>query len=590
MFEFISSKFKNTVPGREKDRTDSEKKASSPSRESTGTYYRRLRRRLYVWVLIAYLVPLLILGIYFQFQFNFTLKESGKLHLINLAESQRNIIDLFLQERIVNIYNLFHGTDFRLSPSPEEMRRYLERLRGMNDSFVDVGFLDNRGMQIGYAGPYPYLQGRDYSGENWFQKLFKTDQQYYISDIYYGFRRIPHFTIAVKQIFDGKPYVMRATLDPDKFYMFLRTIGKERSENSSLINDKGIYQLVDPYRGELLGQSDYVPPRRPLSGTKEIDIDGSTVLVAYIWLKEVPWVLLIREPLEIAYAHMYRVRKIIVLSTSGLLILIITAIILTTERLLRQAQRVQESRKELQSQLFHASKLVAVGELAAGVAHEINNPLAIIAASSGVIRDMIDPNIPMADSPEEIEKELNQIDSAVYRARDITQQMLTLVRKTKPQLVPTKINKLLDEIVDGVKMKEFQVSNIEVIKDFDPDLPEILIDQDQMRQVFLNIINNAGDAIKGGGSITLKTQYNNGEIHVTILDTGAGMNLEEMGKIFIPFYTSKEVGRGTGLGLSISLSIVQSMSGRIEVQSVPDGGSSFTVVLPVNRFEDSTSI
>jgi len=555
-----------------------------------GEYYRKLRHRLQVALCIAFMVPLAILSLYFHFQFNFTLKRSGKLHLTSLAESQRNTIDLFLQERVVNIFNLFHGSDFRLPPTQEDMGRYLQSLLEMNEAFVDVGFLDASGKQIGYAGPYVYLHGKDYSGESWFETLMNQGYNYHISDIYPGFRKKPHFTIAVKQLFDGKLFVMRATLDPDKFYLFLRTIGKGKGADSALINREGKYQIVDPSHGELLSPSPYMPPESSGSGAREIATGGDTELFAYAWLGEVPWVLVVRQPLRVAYTEMYRVRRLMIAATAVIVMLLGTATWLTTNRLLRRAQAMDESRKELKSQLFHAAKLVAAGELAGGVAHEINNPLAIISSGSGVIRDMLDPQFGMECTPHTIKRELDHIDEAVFRARDITQKLLSFVRKNEPRLVSCNVNQLLEDVVGGLKEREFLVEDIEVVRDFDRDLPDIMLDIDQMRQVFLNLINNAGDAINGAGTITLTTGSNERYVRATITDTGKGMTSEQMERIFDPFFTTKEVGKGTGLGLSVSLNIVQAMGGAIEVQSVPGAGSSFTVVLPIERRKENRDV
>ena len=139
--------------------------------------------------------------------------------------------------------------------------------------------------------------------------------------------------------------------------------------------------------------------------------------------------------------------------------------------------------------------------------------------------------------------------------------------------------------MSGFKERELEVANIEIIRNYSPDLPKVMIDPDQISQVFLNLINNAGDAINGSGSITIATTSNEKDIRVTVTDTGRGMTFDQTKKIFDPFYTSKEVGKGTGLGLSVSLSIVKSMDGSIDVQSMPDAGSSFTVVLPVSKSE-----
>jgi len=185
------------------------------------------------------------------------------------------------------------------------------------------------------------------------------------------------------------------------------------------------------------------------------------------------------------------------------------------------------------------------------------------------------------DMPDKIREELDIIHDAVFRASGITHKLLKSARKNEPQLAPCNVNEVLEDIVAGLMEKEFSVENIELVRDFDRKVPAIMLDADQIRQVFQNFINNARDAIEGPGRITLTTRLIDDKVQVIITDTGKGMTSEVMDKIFLPFFTTKEVGSGTGLGLSISLSIVESMGGTIEVQSMPGAGSSFTVTLPV---------
>ena len=552
---------------------------------NTRAYFKQLRLRFRIGLLVAFMLPLAALSAYFHFQFNFTLKETAKLNLMVISESQRNTVDLFLQERVVNIFSLFHSLEFNLAPTRRTMENYLRNLRRVSDAFIDVGFLNASGIQIGYAGPFPNLQNKDYTNEKWFLTLMHQDRHYYISDIYLGFRNKPHFTIAVKQSIDGKHYVMRSTLDPDKFYMFLRTINHGKGVNSALINYEGYYQLVDPDRGNLSGLSDFRPSNLTGSGFQEIKKNGDRILAAYAWLKEVPWALIVKEPLNIAHAQMYRSRRVMIIGSILIIAIIAMTIWFTTSKLIDKAQDGAEKHEELQLQFLHASKLAAVGELATGVAHEVNNPLAIIMASSGVVRDMVDPEFDLDGSPENIRKELDNIDMAIMRARGITGQLLDYGRKTAPQPVPCDLNQILDEVLGGFMEREFEIENIEIVRNYYSDLPKILIDPDQIRQVFLNLINNAGDAITGSGTITISTANDNKNIRVTVTDTGRGMTSEQIKKIFDPFYTNKEAGKGTGLGLSVSLSIVRSMDGTIDVQSMPGAGSSFTIVLPISNTE-----
>ena len=544
------------------------------------TYFHQLERRFQIGLLLAFLIPLTCLSIYFHFQFHVTLKETGKLNLAAIAESQRNTVDLFLQERLVNIYALFHSAAFNLSPSQNQMQVLLDRLRQSSDAFVDIGFLNQTGFQIGYAGPYPFLQNKNYIQQEWFSQFMAKERTHYISDIYLGFRNKPHFTIAAKQVVDGNPYVLKATLDPDKFYLFLKTINHGKGVESAIINRQGRFQLADSQSLGLEHLQGFVPPVMIISDAYEIKKNGDSILVAHAWLKETPWALLVAEPLRLAYAQLYKARRIMWISTTIILAVVVAAIWFSTRDLIGMAKENAEKRQELQGQLLHATRLASLGELATGVAHEINNPMAIIVATTGVIRDMLNPDFHLPNDPATLSKELETIETAAFRVKGITQQLLNYGRKTQPEMVPCDINTILEEVLQGFKERELTLRNILVQRDFQSDLPAVIVDPNQIRQVFLNLINNAGDAINGAGQITLSTRLAHGRVHVCVTDTGRGMDADRIKKIFNPFYTTKEVGKGTGLGLSVSLGIVESMGGTIEVQSLPGAGSAFTVVLP----------
>lgn len=249
-------------------------------------------------------------------------------------------------------------------------------------------------------------------------------------------------------------------------------------------------------------------------------------------------------------------------------------------KLLAMARVTDESRLQLKARLMHASKLVSIGELVGGVAHEINNPLAIISSQSGVIRDSIDPKYSIACSPANITEELDVIDESIMRVRNITEKLLSFVRKNDSRVTNCDVRKIMEDVVVGFKEKEFRVSNISLVREYG-DIPDAYIDPDQMRQVFLNLLNNASDAIEDSGTVTLRTEYDGaGFITITISDTGKGIYPEDAEKIFNPFYTTKEYGRGTGLGLSVSKDIIESFKGTISVKSTPGEGSSFIISLP----------
>jgi len=152
-----------------------------------------------------------------------------------------------------------------------------------------------------------------------------------------------------------------------------------------------------------------------------------------------------------------------------------------------------------------------------------------------------------------------------------------------PCSIACDVNALVDEVVKRLKKVEFKAKHIEVITQYNPDLPNILAESDPLRQVFGNILINAGDAITDKGTITISTDREEGMVSVTIADTGKGIAGKDLKNIFNPFFTTKGGGKGTGLGLSIAASIVKYLGGTIKVNSIPGTGSSFTILLPVNE-------
>lgn len=244
------------------------------------------------------------------------------------------------------------------------------------------------------------------------------------------------------------------------------------------------------------------------------------------------------------------------------------------------AVRVEES---LSRQLIHASKLASVGELAAGVAHEINNPLAVILEKVGLVQDLLDPRFKSQLTDEILKDHLVKIERAIFRCTDITRQLLGFVRQTEVELKETDVALLIDNLIDNLMGPELDVADIDVIRDYDPGLPPVVTDPGQLRQVILNLLKNAADAIDRDGTITITTSRREDRFSLTIADTGCGMTPDQMEKVFMPFYTTKSRDKGTGLGLSVSYGIVKGLGGEISVRSEAGRGSEFTLDLPLRR-------
>jgi two-component system NtrC family sensor kinase len=241
--------------------------------------------------------------------------------------------------------------------------------------------------------------------------------------------------------------------------------------------------------------------------------------------------------------------------------------------------RVQERTQELQQvqdQLIRAGKMAALGELAAGVAHEINNPLTGVLTFSSLMLKKVDENNPW-------KKDLENIVQQTTRCRNIVRGLLDFARQRKPDKKEWDIHTLIDRTVTLVE-NQARFQNIKIVKEFKTDIGMLFVDGDQIQQVFMNIIINAADAMAGdGGTLTIKTNMKDGMAEVSFTDSGCGMPKEHLSKLFAPFFTTKETGKGTGLGLAISYGIIQSHNGEIDVESEVGKGSTFRIRLPIEK-------
>ena len=243
-------------------------------------------------------------------------------------------------------------------------------------------------------------------------------------------------------------------------------------------------------------------------------------------------------------------------------------------------KKVQERTKELtemQAHLFESEKLASLGKLAAGIAHEINNPLGGILIYSHLMLEDTDKNSPHYENLKKVVKETS-------RCKDIVKGLLEFARPKEPEMTLISINEIVERSL-AIMERQALFQNITIEKKYASDMPKIVADSAQLQQVFMNIILNAAEAMDGNGVLTLSTSLNRDktQIEVNFSDTGHGIKEEDKKRLFEPFFSTKEVGEGTGLGLSISYSIIQKHRGTIEVQSQPGKGSTFTVKLPIKK-------
>jgi two-component system NtrC family sensor kinase len=246
--------------------------------------------------------------------------------------------------------------------------------------------------------------------------------------------------------------------------------------------------------------------------------------------------------------------------------------------------RMVETLVETQQKLVHQEKLASMGQLAAGVAHEINNPLGSIL----LLSDVMNKEIPEDDPHRE---DLEMIIKETTRCKNIVSDLLNFSRQQQVLTQDTDLNSLMEKTIREVEKKP-DFKEVQIIRKYSSDLPVIQADPDQLQQVFTNLLNNAAEAMESGGTITLSTRSIDQKwVEIKISDTGIGIPEENLGKLFTPFFTTKALGKGTGLGLSIVYGIIKMHRGQIYVSSQVGTGTDFTITLPINlpKGELSTS-
>jgi signal transduction histidine kinase len=227
--------------------------------------------------------------------------------------------------------------------------------------------------------------------------------------------------------------------------------------------------------------------------------------------------------------------------------------------------------KQLEESILRSEKLAALGRVAAGIAHEIGNPLTSISSFVQILKEKADDDFS--------KESLETVHHHILRISNIVSQMSRLSKLPPMNLRPCNINQILESSMEIVKYDE-KLQHLEVVKELSEDLPPIYVDENYLSQVFINLILNAADAIKyEEGSITVKSMLDNHTVIVQFLDTGTGISPEDLSKVFDPFFTTKE--KGSGLGLSTSYEVVKRFDGELKVESQENVGSIFSIILPV---------
>jgi len=573
---------------------------------------RRIWKRAVLLMLCVALLPLLILA-FFDYRVTRQYNANDIVQRTNrLLSNAEQAVCFFLQEREAVLHFLASEYSFDQLNDDVLLARIFTNLNSSIGGLIDLGLFNADGRQVRYIGPYD-LKDLDYRKEGWFNEVLNTGG--HVSDVYLGFRDEPHIVIAVRQETpEGSFFVLRATLNSTWFDVQLARITKGGFKDAFLVNHEGVLQTHSQYFGRVLepfplGVPPYSEEPRVIviqdRQGAEISHDQASLpglhvllvvewdlirplIMGYTYIPDSPFILVtIGEQGEMLQEwQKTRVFMLIFLAVVSLMIILVIPGVATS--LVNDLFRAHRERALALNEAAEANKLASLGRLAAGVAHEINNPLAIINEKAGLMADLLTfTPATNQQSQDRLLGLVRSIHKAVNRCSGITRRLLGFAR---PGTIRRESLRLVDVIGESLEFyrKEAEYRDIEIKLEMSPDLPDIESDSNSLQQIFLNLVGNAFAAMPDGGCLRI-TGARSGQNHVliTVADNGHGIDPTDLKKIFEPFFSTRFLKGGSGLGLFVTYGLVQELGGHILVESTKGVGTRFFVTLPLHRAGNS---
>jgi two-component system, NtrC family, sensor kinase len=541
--------------------------------------FRRIWRSAVILTAMVALAPLLFMA---AIDYNVSQKAiEADIHYqtARLVSNTRRSISFFFSERKSALDFIDKDNTYAALSNPLRLTALLDNLKKGFGGFTDLGVIDARGLQHTYVGPYN-LAGINYNDQDWFQDL--KESGVHISEVFLGFRQQPHLVVAVKHnLPDDGFYVLRASIDTQKFNDLLREVEVSGEGDIFLVTREGVLQTPSRFFGNAL---DRLPLEVPAFAEKTqvtgAHLQAEPLVVGYAYIQETPFVLMVVKKKSALMKPWNDTRRQLIaflaVSISGIVLVVLGV----STFLVNQIFEADHKRVAALHKVEYANKMASLGRLSAGVAHEINNPLAIINEKAGLIKDLFQLQRTYAEDA----KLVGLVDAILYsveRCGKITQRLLGFARHLESKTQSVDIVEVIHEVL-GFLGKEAEYRSITLAVDAESAIPTIESDRGRLQEIFLNLFNNSFAAMEDGGRLAITVRRAEaGFIAATVSDTGCGISPSDMKRIFEPFFSTKTGKGGTGLGLSITYGLIQELGGSVSVRSEVGKGTEFTVRLPV---------
>ncbi len=544
--------------------------------------YRSLASKMFLATFAVSIIPLLILGAvarhYFISSYKFEVQQRLKEVVLNGQAQLENII----QARIIALRVLAQsasagfGTESALSGNFQVLKSIF------GDTVQSLVLLDCRGKRLAWtetaedppsnSSTFPFLQQT-------------SERGLYITDVVKDSKRGNSFTIALPVEYDRHKWVLLAEFRTDPLTRVLGGLDLEPTARVFIVNRIGDVQAAFPVEAALPGGVVYDErtPGQQDCAVPEIteQPEGSTICLK-MRITNTPWVLTLFEEKSHAYGAIYDARRssIAAVLLGALIFGLVAAFV--SKRLAHHVAHMDQEKQLMNEQLMQTAKLASLGEMAAGIAHEINNPLAVMVQEAGWMQDLLEDGTEgLQENMPEFRAALDRIQAHGKRCRSITHKLLSFARPVDHRAEVVQLNSIVANVVELYSHRS-QAGDLTFRTELAPDLPEVHVSSSEVEQVLVNLINNSLDAMQhGAGSIVITTRLHGHYVVVDLADNGPGIPREHLTKVFDPFFTTKPVGKGTGLGLAICYGIMKKLRGDITVTSEAGQGTTFHLFFPL---------